>query len=94
MEMRVDVARGSLADMTTSVCDVRFTPESGHQSDIVECPARAISEEQAVVVREPNAAVHLTLQNDQLMSKRRILFDLNGAAKVASTKHNSAIMVR
>ena len=29
--------------------------------------------EPAVVVREPNAAVHLTLQNDQLMSERRIL---------------------
>jgi hypothetical protein len=27
----------------------------------------------AVVVREPNAAVHLTPQNDQLMPERRVL---------------------
>jgi hypothetical protein len=29
--------------------------------------------EQAIVVREPNAAVQLTPQNDQLMSERRVL---------------------
>ena len=29
--------------------------------------------EQAIVVREPNAAVYLTPQNDQLMSERRVL---------------------
>jgi hypothetical protein len=29
--------------------------------------------EQAIVVCEPNAAVHLTPQNDQLMSERRVL---------------------
>ena len=29
--------------------------------------------EQAIVVREPNAAVHFTPQNDQLMSERRVL---------------------
>jgi hypothetical protein len=29
--------------------------------------------EQAIAVREPNAAVHLTPQNDQLMSERRVL---------------------
>jgi hypothetical protein len=27
----------------------------------------------AIVVREPNAALHLTSQNDQLLSERRIL---------------------
>jgi len=40
----------------------------------------------------------LAPQKDQLMSERRSassrLFDLNGAAKTAITKHSSAIMVR
>jgi hypothetical protein len=32
-----------------------------------------LDKEPAVVAREPNAAVHLTPQNDQLMSENRIL---------------------
>jgi hypothetical protein len=52
----------------------------------------------AIFVCEPDPALHLTPQNDQLMSSAAFsassrLFDLNGAAKTASTKHSSAIMV-
>jgi hypothetical protein len=53
-----------------------------------------LDKEPAIVVCEPDPALHLTPQNDQLMSERRVLFDLNGAAKTASTKPSSAIMVR
>ena len=61
-------------------------------------PAIQLDKKPAIAVREPNAAVHLTPQNGQLMSERRVLgssrlFDLNGAAKTASTKQSSAIMV-
>jgi hypothetical protein len=36
-------------------------------------PSIQLDKELAVIVREPNAAGHLAPQNDQLMSKRRIL---------------------
>jgi hypothetical protein len=36
-------------------------------------PAIQLDQEPAVVVREPNPALHLTPQNDQLMSENRIL---------------------
>src|SRR5689334_1477293 len=34
---------GSKADMTAQICDVCFTPESGHQVDVGRCPLCAIS---------------------------------------------------
>jgi hypothetical protein len=36
-------------------------------------PSIQLDQEPAIVVREPDAALHLTSQNDQLMSERRIL---------------------
>jgi hypothetical protein len=58
-----------------------------------------LDQEPAVVVRQPDLALHFTPQNDQLMSENRFsassqLFYLNGAPKTAITKHSSAIMVR
>ena len=57
-----------------------------------------LDQEPAIVVREPDPALQLTPQNDQLMSERRILclmrlFDLNGEAKMARTKQSSANIV-
>jgi hypothetical protein len=54
--------------------------------------------EQTIVVREPNATVYLTPQNDQTdggsatFSVSGRLFDLSGATRTASTKHSSAIV--
>jgi hypothetical protein len=45
---------------------------------------------------QPNPTMHLTLQNDQLMSEHGILcrlFDLNGEIKMARTKLSSANIV-
>jgi hypothetical protein len=58
-----------------------------------------LDKEPAIVVCEPDPALHLTPQNDQLMSERRVLgfksaLRLECAAKTASTKPSSAIMVR
>ena len=36
-------------------------------------PSIQLDEEPAIVVREPDPALHPTTQNDQLMSERRIL---------------------
>jgi len=36
-------------------------------------PAIQVDKEPAIVVREPDQALHLTPQNDQLMSERRVL---------------------
>ena len=36
-------------------------------------PSIRLDKEPAIVVREPNPALHLSAQNDQLMSERRIL---------------------
>jgi hypothetical protein len=38
----LDFRFGSKSDMAASICNVRFTAESGRQSDIVECPLSAI----------------------------------------------------
>jgi hypothetical protein len=62
-------------------------------------PSIQLDQEPAITVREPDPPLHLAPQDDQLMSQRCIfclkpLFDLNSAAKTASTKHSSAIMVR
>ena len=62
-------------------------------------PSIQLNEEQAIVVREPDAALHLTSQHNQLMPERRVLclkpaFDLNGEAKTVRTKHSSAIIMR
>jgi hypothetical protein len=58
-------------------------------------PAIHLNEEPAIVVRKMGSASHLPPQNDQLMSKCRILslkplFDLNGEASAARTKQISA----
>ena len=62
-------------------------------------PSIQLDKKPAIVVRQPDPALNLTPQNDQLMSEAAFsassrLFDLNGAAKTASTKHSSAIIVR
>ncbi len=36
-------------------------------------PSIQLDKEPVIVVREPDPAVHLTPQNDQLMSERRVL---------------------
>jgi hypothetical protein len=38
-----NVCYGSLADITTRLRHVRFTPDSGHSSERVGCPKSAIS---------------------------------------------------
>ena len=43
LEKFADVRFGSLADMTACQPDVRFTPNSGHCSDELECPLSAKS---------------------------------------------------
>jgi hypothetical protein len=40
----LDFRKGSKADVTLLDFDVRFTPESGHQSAVVKCPLWATSE--------------------------------------------------
>jgi hypothetical protein len=54
--------------------------------------------EPTVVVGEPNAAMHLTPQNDQLMSSAAFsassrLFDLKGEAKTDRRKQNNPNIV-
>src|ERR1700694_4302308 len=54
-------------------------------------PAIELDQEPAVIVRKPDAAMQPTSQDNQLMSKHRILsskrnFDLNGEARTARTK--------
>jgi len=62
-------------------------------------PSIQLDKVPAIVVRQPDAAVHLTPQNDQLMAENHILclksnLRLECAVKTASTKHSSAIMMR
>ena len=62
-------------------------------------PSIQLDEEQAIVVREPDATVQLTPQHRQLMSDSRVLAssrlcDLNGEAKMARMNTTSAIIVR
>jgi len=61
-------------------------------------PAVELNEEPAVVARETSPALQFTPQDHQLMSERGILtssriFDLNGEAKTATTKHRSPIIL-
>jgi len=61
-------------------------------------PSIQLDEEPAIIVREPDATMQLTPQNNQLMSERRILclsrlFDLKGEAKTARTKQSSLIIL-
>jgi hypothetical protein len=60
-----------------------------------------LDKEPAVAVRQPDPALSLTPQYNQLMSKNRIFglksafrFEWCGQAKTAITKHSSAIMMR
>ena len=60
-------------------------------------PAIKQDKEPAIAVCESNTATQLAPQNNQLMSKRRVLsisrnFDLNGEARTARTKQNSPII--
>ena len=62
-------------------------------------PAIKLDKEPAIAVCESNTATQLAPQNNQLMSKRRILisassrnFDLNGEAKTAKAKQSSPII--
>jgi hypothetical protein len=60
-------------------------------------PAIQLDKEPAIMVREPDATMEPALQDNQLMSKHRILglkplFDLNGEARMARTNHISAII--
>jgi hypothetical protein len=60
-------------------------------------PAIELNEEPAVVVRETSPALQLTPLDHQLMSERGLsassrIFDLNGEAKTATTKHRSPII--
>ena len=61
-------------------------------------PSIQLDKEPAIVVREPDLALHLTPQNDQLMSECHVLcfkpaLDLNGEAKTARTRQSSANIV-
>jgi hypothetical protein len=59
-------------------------------------PSIRLDKEPAVVVRQPDTALNLTPQNDQLMSNFSASsrhFDLNGKAKTARTKQNSPNIV-
>jgi hypothetical protein len=54
-------------------------------------PAIQMDKEPTIIVREPDATMHSTPQDDQLMSKHRVSassrnFDLNGKARTARTK--------
>jgi hypothetical protein len=56
-----------------------------------------LDKEPAIVVYEPDPPLHLTPQDDQLMSEAAFsassrLFDLNGAATRARKKHSSPII--
>jgi hypothetical protein len=73
----------------------RFRLDNRHDLQDRGKPAIHLNEEPAIVVRKVGSASHLPLQNDQLMSKYRILslkrlFDLNGEASTARTKQISA----
>ena len=62
-------------------------------------PMIKLDKEQAINVRQPDPTAHLTPHYDQLTSGTAFsassrLFDLNGAAKTARTKHSNAIMMR
>ena len=69
--------------------DDREGPQGRRKSSV------QLDEEPAIIVGEPDPALHLTAQNDQLMPECRILclsrpFDLNGEANTARTKQSSA----
>jgi hypothetical protein len=60
-------------------------------------PAIELNEEPAVVVSETSPALQLAPQDHQLMSDAAFsassrIFDLNGEAKTATTKHRSPII--
>jgi hypothetical protein len=60
-------------------------------------PAIELNEEPAVVVSETSPALQVAPQDHQLMSERGFsassrIFDLNGEAKTATTKHRSPII--
>ena len=60
-------------------------------------PAIKLDKEPAIAVCESNTATQLAPQNNQLMSKRRVLsisrnFDLNGEARTAKAKQSSPII--
>src|SRR6187200_3390795 len=60
-------------------------------------PAIQLDKEPTIVVRQPWPTAHLAPQNDQLMSKHRVLsfkpqLRLNGEAKIPRTKRSSPII--
>ena len=76
----------------------RLGTDDGHDLQHRRKPSIQLDKEPTVVVGEQNAAMHLTPQHGQLMSKRRVLgfsrlFDLKGEAKTARRKQNNPNIV-
>jgi hypothetical protein len=76
----------------------RLGPDDGENLQDRRKPAIQPDKEPAIMVREPDATLQPAPQNSQLMSKHRVFsassrnFDLNGEARMASTKQSSPII--
>jgi hypothetical protein len=78
--------------------DQRRGPDNRENLQDRRKPAIQLDKEPALMVREPDATMQPTPQDNQQMSKHRVLrassryFNLNGEARTARTKQSSPII--